>query len=283
MQNFVKYGAMITLISSSFVSVAFGYDLSDHDINLVWQLNREVDKAIEDTGRSPVFMEKAATKFSTLVDHLSTDERKQAIMQNVFQHTHTQLALVTDTNTRIFKQTFVTVNGQQLQGDTFEKRLQRCVEKFDMVNTLAQKHNVPTALILATWFMESSCRQANPENGDGVFQIVSQYYEPGPISDADLVEEIENFVKFSRGKWSAYEKANPGRKINLTYRTRDMESLESQGALYNSVGSSFKARPLKATNDYYNRGNFNPEWASSVKDGLITAFIRLTKWELENR
>lgn len=274
---------MVTLVTGLSFSAAFGYDLSEHDTNLVWQLNREVDKAIEDTGRSPVFMEKAAMKFSALVDHLSADERKQAIMQNVFQHTHNQLALVTDTNTRVFKQTFVTLNGQQLQGDPFEKRLQWCVEKFDMVNTLAQKYNVPTALILATWFMESSCRQANPDNGDGVFQIVSHYYEPGPIDDAQLVEEIENFVKFSRGKWSAYEKANPGRKINLTYRSWDMNSLETQGALYNSVGSSFKVWPLKATNEYYNRGNFNPERASSVKDGLITAFIRLTKWELENR
>lgn len=152
-----------------------------------------------------------------------------------------------------------------------------------MVNTIAKKHNFPTALILATWFMESSCRMANPDNGDGLFQIVSSHYEPGPISDAQLEQEIIDFIAFSRKKHDWYHKNNPDRTITLTYKVWDIESLESQGALYNSVGSKITAWPLKATNEYYNRGNFNEEWKSSVKDGLITAFIRLVDWELKNR
>lgn len=262
---------------------AFAYDLTDYDTNLVWQLNRQVDKAISDTSRSPEFIEKAAMKFSTLVDTLSTDPRKQAIMKNVFEHTHNQLALATDAQTRAFKKSFISAYGGELQGDEFELRLQWCVQKFDMVNTLAKKENFPTALILATWFMESSCRMANPDNGDGLFQILSNHYEPGPINDAQLERQIEDFINFSRNKWSWFHRNNPDRQIVLTYKLWDIESLESQGALYNSVATKITAWPLKATNEYYNRGNFNLEWKSSVKDGLITAFIRLVKWELENR
>ena len=99
-------------------------------------------------------MEKAATKFSTLVDSLAADPRKQAIIQSVFEHTHNQLALATDTSTREFKKNFVATYGSGLQGDSFELRLTWCVQKFDMVNTIAKQYDVPTALILATWFME---------------------------------------------------------------------------------------------------------------------------------
>ncbi|MBP6910377.1 hypothetical protein KBC03_02155 [Patescibacteria group bacterium] len=227
--------------------------MTSHDTNLVWQLNGQVDKAIADTNRSPEFLEKAATRFSTLVDSLQSDPRKQAIMKNVFEHAHNQLALLTDTATRSFKQQFVSTYINDLQGDSFELRLQRCVQKFDMVNTIAKKHNVPTALILATWFMESSCRMANPDNGDGLFQIVSSHYEPGPINDAQLEQEIIDFIMFSRKKWDRYHKSNPDRRITLTYKKWDLESLESQGALYNSVGSTINAWPLRATNEYYNR------------------------------
>ena len=153
-----------------------------------------------------------------------------------------------------------------------------------MVNTIAKNYNIPTALILATWFMEGSCRQTNPDNGNGLFQITSNYYAPGPIDDAQLEQEIVDFIKFSRGKWNWYNNSNNGdHKITITYKNWDIESLESQGALYNSVGSSITAWPLRATNQYYNWGNFSPEWTSSVKDGMITAFIRLLDWELKNR
>jgi len=174
-------------------------------------------------------------------------------MKNVFEHTHNQLALATDANTRAFKESFVSAYGSELQGDPFETRLQRCVEKFDMVNTIAKKHNFPTALILATWFMEGSCRTSNPANGDGPFQIVSSHYTPGPLSDAQLEQAIVDFIAFSRKKHDWYHRNNPDRKIVLTYKLRDIESLETQGALYNSVGSSINAWPLRATNEYYNR------------------------------
>lgn len=204
-------------------------------------------------------------------------------MKNVFEHTHNQLVLATDTSVRAFKQAFVNKYIDNLQGDAFELRLQWCVQKFDMVNTIAKKYDVPPALILATWFMEASCRQANPDNKNGIFQITSHYYEPGPIDDAELEEQIIDFIEFSRAKWSWYHKSNPDRQITLTYKKWDLESLETQGALYNSVGSSINAWPLRATNQYYNWGNFSPEWRSSVKDGMITAFVRLLNWELQNR
>ncbi len=283
MQRYSKIIVATLTTLTAFTGFALAYDLSHYDTNLVWQLNRQVDQAISDTSRSPEFMEKAATKFSSLVDTLSTDPRKQAIMKSVFEHTHNQLALATDAQTRAFKKSFVSAYGGELQGDPFELRLQRCVQKFDMVNTIAKKHNFPTALILATWFMESSCRMANPDNGDGLFQILSNHYEPGPVTDADLESQIEDFINFSRNKRRWFHRNNPDRQIVLTHKLWDIESLESQGALYNSVGSKITAWPLRATNEYYNRGNFNLEWKSSVKDGMITAFIRLVKWELENR
>lgn len=111
MYNYGKIILATSIVITALSGTALSYDLNDYDTNLVWQLSRQVDKSINDTNRSTEFMEKAATKFSTLVDSLSADPRKQAIMKSVFEHTHNQLALVTDANTRAFKESFVSAYG----------------------------------------------------------------------------------------------------------------------------------------------------------------------------
>jgi hypothetical protein len=59
--------------------------------------------------------------------------------------------------------------------------LQSCMDRYDVVDAIAKRENFPTAIILATWRKESSCRVVNPSNGDGLFQIVAHEYPPTTV------------------------------------------------------------------------------------------------------
>jgi hypothetical protein len=75
-----------------------------------------------------------------------------------------------------------TMNAQDIE------ILSGCMMRYDIIDSIAQRENFPTALILATWRKESSCRVVNPENGDGLFQIVAHTYP------STTVYQLKNLV-----------------------------------------------------------------------------------------
>ena len=203
------------------------YQMSHHDTDLVWDLNGNVDRAIQQSNRSTGFMQTLATQLSVSIDQVAGDDRKQVIMQQIFQHVHNELTLSEDGDMHSFIQNFVATYATGLQGDDFPAALKPCIDKFDMVDTYARQADVPTALILATWFEESSCRQINPDNGQGLFQIVSNYYTPGSIDNATIADEITDFIGFARNKRGWYEKVN-NQFLDISYSHWDMKSIQTQ-------------------------------------------------------
>jgi hypothetical protein len=53
-----------------------------------------------------------------------------------------------------------------------------CFNHYPLVDEYARKTNKPTALLLAMWYIESSCAMRNPDNRDGLFQIINNDYAP---------------------------------------------------------------------------------------------------------
>ena len=53
-----------------------------------------------------------------------------------------------------------------------------CLEHYWLVDSFAKSVDLPTSLVIATWWRERSCLLDNPTNGDGVFQILNNYYIP---------------------------------------------------------------------------------------------------------
>ncbi len=62
--------------------------------------------------------------------------------------------------------------------------LSTCFKHYPLVDEYARIVNKPTPLLLAMRYVESTCAMANPGNRDGLFQIINNDYEPGPITRA---------------------------------------------------------------------------------------------------
>jgi hypothetical protein len=62
--------------------------------------------------------------------------------------------------------------------------LTTCFAHYPLVDEYARKTNKPTSLILAMRYIESSCAMRNPDNRDGIFQIINNDYAPGSIDRA---------------------------------------------------------------------------------------------------
>ncbi|UFX83109.1 hypothetical protein [Candidatus Absconditicoccus praedator] len=160
---------------------------------------------------------------------------------------------------------------------------QKCLEHYEFVDQIAKERNFPTAFIVATWFRESNCRMENPENGDGPFQILSIDYTPGEITKNELEEKINDFIDFSKSKQRYYQ-TNPmlrehygERELTVEYDNYDLRSLRLQAVLYNGLTSN-----NTPTKSYYANGNLNEDFEDSIRDGVITMFLKLIKWEAEN-
>lgn len=51
-----------------------------------------------------------------------------------------------------------------------------CFSSYQLVDDWSWALDVPTALVIATWKMEATCKMYLPANGDGPFQIVKNDY-----------------------------------------------------------------------------------------------------------
>jgi hypothetical protein len=59
--------------------------------------------------------------------------------------------------------------------------LRKCFDHYAVVDGFAQRVGKPTPLLMAMRYIESSCAMRNPDNRDGIFQIINNDYEPGTI------------------------------------------------------------------------------------------------------
>lgn len=161
----------------------------------------------------------------------------------------------------------------------WEKISEKCLLYFDEIDEVARKNNFPTALIIATWRIESSCNLRNPDNWDWPFQILSHYYEPWFITLEEFLDSVQKFIDFSKHKWNSYSRNSSAKfhfwkdEIDINYDNFTLLDLKIHSAIYNWLRSS---RLHDAT---YINWNLNPS-LSRVKDWIVTLVIKVFQYEI---
>lgn len=157
--------------------------------------------------------------------------------------------------------------------------LENCIIYYDQIDQIAREYDFPTPLIISTRYREHTCYFNNPNNGRGNFQITSHFYQPGEISWSDFEVQIVNFINFSRAKRAWYDNLllRDDISIDMTHDQYDLQSIRKHAILYNGI----KAWTTPETNKYANQ-NFG-EWEPEGKDGIVAMFLKVVKWEIENR
>lgn len=154
---------------------------------------------------------------------------------------------------------------------------EKCKTNYDFVDEIAKRNDFPTALIIATWGKETNCNMYNPANGWWIFQITSQYYEPGNIWLIELESSIEAFIQFSRNKWNYfntnkyhnYKQRFWEEDLHLTYSSYTLRDLRLHSILYNGVS----ANTTLEGNTFANN-NLNPN-VTGPSDGIVTRFLKI--------
>ncbi len=154
---------------------------------------------------------------------------------------------------------------------------EQCFTYYNEIDQIAQANDFPTALIIAMRYREHTCYFDNPANGRGNFQITSHYYEPGEITWDEFAEQIQNFINFSRAKRARYDNLQlwDEESIELTYDSFDLQWVRKHAILYNGI----KTGTTPETNDYANH-NFGD--GPDGKDGIVAAFLKVLKWQIEH-
>lgn len=158
---------------------------------------------------------------------------------------------------------------------------EKCKTNYDFVDEIAKKNDFPTALIIATWGKETNCNMYNPANGWWIFQITSQYYEPGNIWLIELEKSIEAFIQFSRNKWNYfntnkyhnYKQRFWEEEMYLSYSSYTLRNLRLHSVLYNGVS----ANTTLEGNTFANN-NLNPQ-VTGPSDGIVTRFLKVLYWK----
>jgi hypothetical protein len=83
----------------------------------------------------------------------------------------------------------------------------------------------------------------NPANRDGLFQIINNDYEPGPITVADLARQLNDFGSFLERKWRWYNSKQPA-PLDISHNDFNINTLQTFAALYNGLAGEFTAYPL---------------------------------------
>ncbi len=153
---------------------------------------------------------------------------------------------------------------------------QACKDHYARIDALAREQNFPTALIIATWWREYSCNMSNPANGRGIFQITSHYYEPWPLSEAWLLDQVQHFIDFARAKRKYHDNVQPfddTGAIQLSYLHYDLLSIQKHSIMYNGVKAD--ATP---ENSVYANQNFGIPVEG--RDGIVAMVIKVLSWWL---
>jgi hypothetical protein len=132
------------------------------------------------------------------------------------------------------------------------------------------------------WYIESSCAMRNPDNRDGLFQIINNDYAPWAIDRAWLQSQLTDFASFMDGKWSWYYGRNKDAPRELSYTSFTYDALQTFAALYNGIDlkSGIYRYPLLSWAPYYFLWNSNEEFKGK-RDGLLVFFMKLSKLEAE--
>lgn len=173
-----------------------------------------------------------------------------------------------------------------------------CKDRYQLVDDRSYAFNIPTALVLATLDMESSCGRYKPTNGDGVFQLIAKDYGTGTLTTGQWIMMMYDFSALVAGKHARYHTANKLSKddcttkninltgttspICLTYTSMDLDSIIKHGALYNGLSWAIIKWDIQPWAPAYVYGRYTDTYSGSVKDGLITRVLKVLKYMKES-
>lgn len=150
-----------------------------------------------------------------------------------------------------------------------------CTWWYNTIDNLSFANNFPTALTLATRYRETNCWYYLPRNWRGPFQITSNNYGTGEITESTFIKSIQDFIDFSKAKHARYKTALG---ITMDYNSFDYTWIINHSALYNwATISSWVAVPNAPTYvfDWYTTYT----WATRY--WVFPKFLKMLQWELE--
>ncbi len=169
-----------------------------------------------------------------------------------------------------------------------------CTQRYQLVDDRSYAFNMPTALVLATLDMESSCGWYKPNNGDGVFQLIAKDYGTWTLSTGQWIMMMYDFAELVRGKHARYHTANKlsintcntkdsnltgqTAPICLSYTSLDLDSLIKHGALYNGLSGAKIMGDIQPGAPSYVYGRYTDTYSGSVKDGLIVRVLKSLRY-----
>lgn len=118
----------------------------------------------------------------------------------------------------------VSVGTTEFPSETIEyynQSISPKVEEFqDLYLQASQQFDFPWQLIAALHFRETSFSMSNPNNGQGIWQLYTlvesgeYYFEPGPVSEEDFLEQTGLMVDFFRSKQTGNNPENQSPPIS---------------------------------------------------------------------
>ncbi len=173
-----------------------------------------------------------------------------------------------------------------------------CKDRYQLVDDRSYAFNMPTALVLATLDIESSCGRYKPTNGDGVFQLIAKDYGTWTLTTGQRIMMMYDFSALVSGKHARYHTSNKLSKddcstknisltgqtvpICLTYTSMDLDSIIKHGALYNGLANATIKWDIQPGAPSYVYGRYTDVYSGSVKDGLIVRVLKAVKYMKES-
>lgn len=269
-----------------FFTQGLAYELSEKDTNALGEAKKMI--IILSQKKEVEWFEKRVEKINILASKYKTDTRYWIIFNELKKEFEAVISEKKQSSWDNWES--ISENSQtdvMWEWDFFEKygadittKLEvpeKCKTNYDFVDEIAKRNDFPTALIIATWGKETNCNMYNPANGWWIFQITSQYYEPGNIWLIELESSIETFIQFSRNKWNYfntnkyhnYKQRFWEEDLHLTYSSYTLRDLRLHSILYNGVS----ANTTLEGNTFANN-NLNPN-VTGPSDGIVTRFLKI--------
>jgi hypothetical protein len=180
----MKHSKLLFLISSCFLLLAscYWYSETPEDATLRLSIQKNVDSRFQSGNYDAI--SGAIAKMNLLLTQNNISERLRYHLERANLYSKRMQKTVANSSTQLSPSEFLQTYYKYISSAMTEEDhriLQSCMDRYDAVDAVAKRENFPTALILATWRKESSCRVVNPGNGDGLFQIVAHHYEPSSV------------------------------------------------------------------------------------------------------
>lgn len=175
---------LLTLTLSMTVSVpgVHAYDMTARDSMRMRDMTERLTSVLQKNNRSDSMYNSIQAALGRISSKATTSDAHKAILSGAQENIKMLYDKKHDDAYFGIIRTFRTqYEGNVLTPFDEPKNLANCFDHYPIVNAYAKRVGKPAPLLMAMWYIESSCAMNNPNNRDGIFQIINNDYEPGPI------------------------------------------------------------------------------------------------------